>query len=80
MPRLGENYFSDGVFPIDKAAGSCYNGFDSADFGEAPILADPCAVVNRKFYEYVCARSGLATDKTYYVKSKNVFKSITYGR
>jgi hypothetical protein len=36
------------IFSIDKAAGLCYNGFDSAEIGLAPILAGFAALVKRK--------------------------------
>jgi len=42
--------FRTAIFPIDKAAGSCYNGSDSAEIGEAPILAGFAALVKRKFF------------------------------
>jgi hypothetical protein len=42
--------FPQAIFSIDKAAGSCYNGSDSAEIGEAPILAAFYAFVKRKFF------------------------------
>ena len=40
--------FREAIFPIDKAAGLCYNRFDSAEIGAAPILAGFAALVKRK--------------------------------
>ena len=40
--------FRKAIFPIDKATGLCYNGFDSAENGLAPILAGFAALVKRK--------------------------------
>lgn len=40
--------FRMAIFSIDKAAGLCYNRFDSAEIGLAPILAGFAALVKRK--------------------------------
>ena len=66
--------FREAIFSIDKAAGSCYNGCDSAKNGLAPILADLFAFVKRKNKKFCTAGQ---TDKRYYVKRKNAFKSTT---